>query len=188
MQNIKLDKLGFTLIETVIVITIFTIILFTLAGLYISYYQAYNVQQAIIGVASSASTTANELQNAALQADQIIASHTFSSTVYNTDQDTLVLEMPSIDSSGNIISGKYDYVVFYVTGTDLYKLAETDSYSSRQSGLKKLSDTISTITFVYNNINLSQANEINVDMEMQKTSGHKNVPYNLHQKIYLRNL
>lgn len=188
MQNIKSDKQGFTLIETVVVIAIFIIISFVLSNLYINYYQAYYLQEAIIKAAGSASFAANEIQNAALQADHIVTSHNFSGTIYSSDQNVLVLEISSIDSSENIVSGKYDYMVFYATGTILYKLVQADASSSRISGQKQLSNTLSTITFAYNNGDLSQANKIDVDINMQAVAGHQTIPYHLHQEIYLRNL
>jgi prepilin-type N-terminal cleavage/methylation domain-containing protein len=187
MADIKLAKRGFTLIETIIAITIFAILCFALVNVYLKYYNAYHTQQAIISVAGSASTVANELQNATLQAKQVIISHTFSSGTYNSNQNTLVLQMPSIDSSGNILTDKYDYVVFYASGANFYRLVEIDGSSSRNAGLKKLSDTVSVIEFFYNDSDLSKVNEITVDINMQKISGHQTFPYSLDQKLYLRN-
>ncbi len=188
MRQIKSNKQGFTLIETVVVVAIFIILSLALSNLYVNYYQSYYSQQAIIKVASSCSAAANEMQNAALQADQIVASHTFSGIVYSSGQNVLVLEIPSIDSSGNIVSGKYDYMVFYATGTLLYKLVQADAASSRMSGQKQLSSTLSTITFVYNNGDLSQADKIDIDINMQAVAGRQTIPYHIHQEIYLRNL
>lgn len=187
MQNTALTKQGFTLIETMVTMAIFILISLALGIFYVDYYQVFHTQQALVSVAGSASATANELQNAALQANQILVSHTFSGTAYNTGQNTLVLELPSIDGSGNIVSGKYDYMVFYATSTHLYKLVQADAQSTRPSGLRQLSDTVSTFTFTYNNIDLTQADKIDVDMQMQVVANRQTIPYYLHQAIYLRN-
>lgn len=187
MKNIKSNKQGFTLFETMIAVFIFIIVSAFLSSLYVNYYRVYYFQQGIVSVAGSASATANELQSAILQADKIVASYDFSGTVYSSGQNILVLEIPSIDSSGNIVSGKYDYAVFYATGNFLYKLVQADVSSSRISGQKQLSNTLSAITFTYNNGDLTQANKIDVDIQTQTVVSNQTIPYHLHQEIYLRN-
>ncbi len=180
-------KKGFTLIETMVTIAIFILVSLALGYFYVYYYKIFHTQQALISVAGSASLAANELQNAVLQADQILVSHNFSGTVYNTGQNILVLELPSIDGSGNIVSGKYDYLVFYATSTHLYKLVQANAQSSRPSGSRQLSDTVSTFTFTYNNGDLTQADKIDVDMNLQTVANRQTIPYHLHQTLYLRN-
>lgn len=187
MKKNKLNKQGFSFIETVIAVSILIFILVPLSLIYSGFSKFYNYQQAKIKTGGTAREAVKELQGAALQADQIITSHTFSGTVYSTDQHTVVLEIPSVSSSGNIVNGKYDYAVFYTTGKNLYRLVQADAASSRPSGLNKISDTVSALTFTYNNSNLAQANKIDADMQMQTTSGNQTVSSRLYQEIYLRN-
>ena len=117
-----------------------------------------------------------------------MTSHNFSGTTYSTDQHTLVLEIPSVDGSGNIVSGKHDYTVFHLTGKNLYRLVQADAASSRPSGLNQISDAVAAIIFTYNNSDLSKATKIDANIQMQTISGGQTISYNLHQEIYLRNL
>jgi hypothetical protein len=183
----KLNNRCFSLAETVIATAILIFILVALLALYNNYFKSYNNQEARIAMGGSAREAVKELQSAALQADQIVASHSFSGTTYTTNGNTVILEIPSIDGSGNIIDGKNDYVVFYLTGKNLYRRIEVDAASSRPSGQNKISDVVSTLSFVYDNADLSEATKIETDLEMQKISGGQNVSYELHQETYLRN-
>lgn len=187
MEKNILNNRGLTFIEAIIAVAVLIFVSVALLTLYNSYTKVYNYQETVMRVAGSARTTANELQNTALQSNQIVASHTFSGHEYSTDESTVVLEIPSVDGSGNIVSGKHDYAVFYTIGTDLYKLVQADAASSRPSGLKQLSDSIAAITFIYNNADLAQADKIDADMQMQATSRRQTVTYNLRESIYLRN-
>ena len=187
MKKINLDNGGFSLAEAIITVAILIYTLVALLVLFNNYSKIYNYQQTKIKIGNSAREAVKELRSAALQANQIVVSHDFFGTIYDTDQDTLVLKIPSIDGSGNIISEKYDYVVFYTTGKNLYRLIEVDAASSRSSGINQISDAVETITFAYDNTNLSLAIKIDADLEMQETSGGQNAVYQLHQKIYLRN-
>ena len=187
MKKNKRYNRCFSLAETIIATAILIYVLGALLILYNNFFKVYSNQQTKIKIGNSAREAAGELQSAALQANQIIASYDFSGTVYSTDQHTLVLKIPSIDGSGNIVSEKFDYAVFYLIGKSLFRLVEADAASSRPSGLNKISDAVSTITFTYNNADLTLATKIDADMEMQKISGGQNVSYQLHQEIYLRN-
>lgn len=167
-------------------ILIFVLVAFVV--LYVNFMKFYNRQQTEMKVGDSARRAVKELQSVALQANQIIVSHDFSGTVRSTDQHTLVLELPSVDGSGNIVSGKHDYAAFYKTGNNLYKVMEANEESSRVSSLKQLSDSISTLTFTLNNPNLAQASKIDMDIQLQASSGGQSISYHLLQEIYLRNL
>jgi hypothetical protein len=188
MKKKKPNKLGFSMIEAIFASAILIFVLGVFVALYANFSKFYNRQQTEITIGDSARESVKELQSWALQASHIAASHNFSGTTYSTDQDTLVLEIPSVDSSGNTISGKYDYAAFYITGNNLYKLVSVDAASSRSSGLNQISDAVSALTFTYNNANLTLANKIDADIQMQKSSGGRTISYDLHQEIYLRNL
>lgn len=187
MKKNKHKRNGFTLIEVIFAVAILIFMFVAITYLYNNYYNVYGFQQTNVSVADSAHAAMRELQNAALQADKIIASHTFSGNTYNTGQHTLVLEIPSIDGSQNIVSGKYDYVVFYITGKNLYKRFQADAASSRSSSLTTISTIVSTLTFTYDNANLAQASKISTDIDVQKAAGKRTVTYHLAQEIYLRN-
>jgi hypothetical protein len=187
MKKNRSNKSGFSFIEAIFASAILAFVLVAFVVVYINFFKFYNRQQAEMKLEDSARNIAKEVQNAALQSNQIASSHSFSGPVYNTDQDTLVLEIPSIDGSRNIVNEKYDYVVFYKTGENFYKLTEADAASSRASSLKQLSDSVVTLTFTYNNPDLAQANKIDANIQMQASVGGQFIPYHLYQEIYLRN-
>ena len=187
MQKNQTKNRGFSFAETVVVVAILIILLIALLGIYLNYSKVYTYQQALIKTSNSARIAMNELRSAALQSDKIIDSYSFSGTTYSSNENTLVLEIPSIDGSGNIVSGKYDYAVFYTSGTNLYKRVQPESSSSRPSGTKQLSDTVAMLSFAYNNADLAIANKVDADIRMQAAAGKQTATYNLQQAIYLRN-
>ena len=177
----------FSLAEAVISIAVVIFILVAFLTIYINYDKFLNRQQIQISIGDSGREVVKELQSAALQSDRIMSSQTISGIPYSTDQHTAVLRIPSVDGSGNVISGKNDYAVFYLTGKNFYRRMQADAASSRPSGLNKISDAVSSLNFVYNNSDLAQAAKIDADVQMQATAGKQTVSYHLHQEIYLRN-
>src|SRR4030065_1607532 len=115
------------MIEAIITVSILAYIVVALLVLYTNYSKFYRFQQAKINTGGSAREAIKELQNAVLQTDNGMASHNFSGTDYSSGTNSVVLEIPSVDGSGNIVSGKFDYVVFYATGKDLYRRVQADA-------------------------------------------------------------
>ena len=187
MEKDRFDNRCFSLAESVISVAVVIYILAAFLVIYVNYDKFFNRQQVQMSIGNSARGAAAELQSAALQSDKIMSSHAISGTTYTTGAQAVVLELPSIDGSGNIISGAYDYAVFYLTGKSLYRRVQVDADSSRHSEFNKISDAVSALAFTYNNADLAQAAKIDVDMQMQATSGKDTISYHLHQEVYLRN-
>lgn len=179
---------GFTLLETLIVIGISTVAFAALVNMYLTFNSVYGYQQAFIAAAGSAGTSMNAFSATVLPASAVLASHTFSGIAYSSGSGTLVLELPAIDASGVTIVGVKDYVVFYASGTTLYRLTETAVESSRTPGLKTLSQTLNTLTFTYDNADLTKATSVTVDITTRAAFKHHVVDSHLREQLYLRNL
>lgn len=179
---------GFTLIETVIVISIYTLALGALVNLFLIFNSLYNHQQAFIVTAGSAGTSVNALEAAILPADHVLASYSFSGTTYSSATTTLVLELPSLDSSGVAISGTKDYIVFYRSGSTLYRLTQAHATSARVSGLQQLSTTVNSLIFTYDSSDFTQVTNVTVDILTQSQVKLQTIQSRLQERLYLRNL
>jgi prepilin-type N-terminal cleavage/methylation domain-containing protein len=183
MRNQK----GFTLIETIVAIGIATIILAGLLEMFINFNKIYNGQQGTARVTGSSAAIANALQTAVSQAVQVEASTTISGTTYTTDTDTLVLKLPSVNSTGSMVTAKYDYAVFYVTGTSMYEKISVDAASSRPAITKLLSDTINQTSFTYDNGDVTLATKVNADIILRLAISRQTFSHRLKQTTSLRN-
>ena len=182
-------KRGFTLVETAVIIGITVIALLGLINLFLTFNSLYLYQQAFIATSGSASSAMNALETTVPPADHILASTTFSGKVYSSATTTLVLELPSIDSSGNIVAGKKDYVVFYASSTSLfYQTTQADAQSTRTSGTKLLSTTLNALSFTYSSLNFTQATTVTADIQTQAVEKNQTVQSHLREQLYLRNL
>ena len=150
-SNASYPVRGFTLTEVLITLCMVTMIGIVLVDLLRGYYLMTSLQEGSLDVNLSANNIAQELHMALLQAGGISGSHTFPTATLTTGTSTLVVQMPAIDSSGNIISYAYDFVGFYATGTAAYELTDAASSSARHSGIRKLSGVLQSMSFTYNN-------------------------------------
>jgi len=180
-------KHGFTLIETLIVIAISVSMLGALTTLIYSFNTSYSYEQSAALSAGSARAVMREAESLTLTADHVLQSHTFSGTVYTSSSTVLVLEIPSVDPSGNIISGAYDHAVFYADGTLAYRLLAANAASARVSGTRRLSDDIFSLTFSYNNADLALADAVTVDVQTFVQSKEQMSINHRREQLYLRN-
>ncbi len=179
---------AFTLIETTIVIA-FSISMMAALGLLIYDFDKISTYDRTSAQSSgSANAAIREIELFAFPANAVLQTHTFSSATYTSTSTSLVLEIPSVDSSGNIISGTHDYAAFYVVGTTtMYRLLEANAASKRVSGTKRLSSSINTLTFTYNDSNFTNVHTVTVDLQTQARAKQEILNDHRREQIRLRN-
>lgn len=178
---------GFTLVETVVIIALTLIALAALVNLFVIFSSLNGYQQAVIATDGSASISMNAFEAAILPASNVLVSHNFSGTTYTTSADTLVLQLPAVNSSGTIIAGVSDYIVFYRSSNTLYQLTEIGGESVRRPGRVSLSTTLSTLSFTYNNADVTQATAVTVDIQTLEQYQTQTAQSRLREQLYLRN-
>lgn len=180
---------AFTLVEILVVLAIVSFIVAAITDLLLHYNSTLTLQQATIDVDMSANQVVYEVEQAALQASAISASHTFGSATYYSGSSALVLQVPSIDSSGNIISGSNDYIAFFATSTtNAYEVVDAAVGSSRGDTTRLLSDVLSTLTFTYGTTTPANATSTTVDVVTSTMVGTTTISRHLDEQVYLRNI
>ncbi len=178
---------GFTLTETVVVIGLYVVILLALTNVYLTFTRLYAYQQTFVPVAQSAGGALDAITAAVLPASHVLAQHTFSGTTRSSDATTLVLKSPSLTSSGSIIAGTYDYIAFYLNGSDLYRLTEIGTGSVRVAGTKRVGSMVNSLTFTYDNANFALVTKVDTDITAQTAVRGQTVGSHLRQQTFLRN-
>lgn len=178
---------GFTLIETIIVVTLSSIMMLTLSLLIYTFNKTSTYHQTAAQSSDSASTILREAESLISPASAVLQSHPFASATYTSTPTSLVLEIPSIDSSGIVIAGVYDYAAFYVVETNAYRLLEANAASKRVSGTKQLSSTIQALTFTYSDADFTNVSTTTVDVQTRVYVQQDSASSRQREQIRLRN-
>lgn len=180
---------AFTLLETVIVIALSAAMMVALSALIYNFNEASAYEEASAASSGSANNLMREIESLVAPADAVVQMHEFepSGVTYTSSSNVLVLEIPSVDSSGNVIANTYDYAAFYVVGTNAYRILEANAMSSRISGTKQLSSTVSSLTFSYNNTDFTAVNTITADVQTLAQVKQNTLTDHLNEQIRLRN-
>lgn len=178
---------GLTLVETVIVSALAAILIVILGLLIYLFGKVSTYDKTAALSSSSASALMHEVETLAGPADAVVASHAFSGTTYTTSSTTLVLEIPSIDSSGSVIANTYDYAAIYATGTTAYRILSPGSGSSRIAGTKQLSTTVNMLSFTYDNADATQVTTVTTDIQTRVVVKQDTLTDRRRETIILRN-
>lgn len=169
----KKNNRGVTLIETMIGLAISALLVVILSYCLIIVLRLNEAQKTISALTSSTDRGIYRISSSIQQSSQILASAVISGTTYTTSSTELVLKIPSVDSStGQIISGSYDTVVYRRNPSDLSELQEiTDAQagSARFDGTHLIARFVTNLLFRYNNSNYSSASVATVFLKTGTT-------------------
>ena len=180
-------KQGFTLLEVLLSTFLFALILIALFDMFLGYKKIFDIQQAFVGVTGNARDLVGAVAKSARGADSIVSSHLFSGVTYASGTTTVVFELPSINSSGDIIPSTYDYVTVYALGSNVYQLTETGVGSARSAGSKQLTNVLQSIIFTYDSSIFANVKQVTVEITTATTTRLRAAQQHLREQIYLRN-
>jgi prepilin-type N-terminal cleavage/methylation domain-containing protein len=121
-EMLERNKKGFSLIEMLIAISIGLLLLTAVFSIDIFAKKNYIISSAFMEAHGGVRNAMDWIVKDIRWAKQIMASKTIGSTVYTTGDHELILEVPSLDSSGDIIDNAYDYIIYHINSADPEKL------------------------------------------------------------------
>ncbi len=179
---------AFTLIEVLVAAALSAVLLLAITRLYVVYNRVVLVQQASIKATLGASGIVDAARVAGMQARQVVAAHTFAGANYSSGTTTAIFELPSIDASGAIVGGAYDYIGIHASGTEAYRFADAAPGSSRASGEKRLTDVLDALSFTYDNPSFPSVTSVTVSATTSAAVRGETTYTHMRERIDLRNI
>ncbi len=140
---------GLTLTEALITLSIamvagalLLVIMVNTGGLF--YKQSSKVEQGF-----SLNHSLSQLKMSIRASSQVATSYPSESPIYTSGSTEVVLKVPSEDSSGNIISGVFDYFVFFQDSGKLRFKSFPDSQSARVAQDQIFTTNLDSLIFEY---------------------------------------
>lgn len=172
IRKAKNDHRGVSLLEIVVVIGIAVFIFFIIADIFIAHNRLFHIQSVLADTEINNFFALNRMQKIIKSADRALVNKTINSIQYNASDNTLILEMPSIDNNQNIIPDTFDYAIFHLDPQDSAKLIlsmEANAGSSRYSGDTLISSFVDKIIFSYDANDFSKVNLISIYLANSRT-------------------
>lgn len=149
---------------------IIIIALSAVLSLYLFSWRSFSVGNTLLDVYSNSRNASGWLTRDIRCAAQVVSSH----GSYTTTDNTIVLMVPSIDASNQIISAHYDYIIYRLQGTDLYRIVQKDALSSRANSNGVIAHDCADLAFSSNGAglstiaNLSTVNTVSIYLPINK--------------------
>lgn len=179
---------GFGVLELVVVLFVFAVTVISLIDIYMLYNKIHTKEYLTVELQNSANMSISTLRSMIGSASSVEKEYTFLSNTVSTaicpsykcvtSDKVLVLKIPSLDSSQNLINASYDYAVFYLgdgddndtTADELIYTLEAASSTYRKSVTKKqIARFVNQLIFRYNNINVAKTSVIGVYIKTEDT-------------------
>jgi prepilin-type N-terminal cleavage/methylation domain-containing protein len=155
MRDKMFNKKGFSFVEMLIALSIGLLLLTAVFSIDLFAKRNYFVSSAFIEAHSGVRNAMDWIVRDIRWAKQIMPSKTIGSNTYTTGDHELILEVPSLDASGDIIDNAYDYIVYHINSTDRRKLERivTANGPGRHNGTRVVTSCLNTTNS--NTMNLS---------------------------------
>jgi len=170
--RIKINNRGITLIETMIGLAISALLVVILSYCLVIVLRLNEAQKTVSALTSSTDRGIYRISSSIQQSSQILSDAVISGTTHTTSSSALVLKIPTVNSSGQIISGSYDTVVYRRNPSDLSELQEitdAETGSARFDGTHLIARFVTNLLFRYNNSNYSLASTATVFLKTGTT-------------------
>lgn len=169
---------GLTLIEVLVAMGIaaiagalLVVIMVNSAGL--SSQQSSNVTEGL-----NINDALLQLRSSIKQSNAVTTSYTDGSTTYTSGTNQLVLEVASIDSSGNIISNTFDFFVVFLNQNILHFKVFPNASSARKAADRIFSTSVDSLVFQYFNsanppveVTPTSATRVRISLSLKQKNG-----------------
>lgn len=191
MKNSK----GIGLLEILIAITIAGF-----GGIYLvrSFVQSqgfFLTEQAKINQGLNINDASTQINESIRSASAIAATNLVGTPTYSSDTDTLVLELPSIDVSGNVINQTFDYIIVTLEGSNPQRLRKKlfpAAASARKAEDRVLATNVSLLNISYKDqnglsVSPSAASKVNYIINLSEKAGYGDKSSSASSELNLRN-
>jgi type II secretory pathway pseudopilin PulG len=167
---------GISLIEAVVASSILAMASILIVSLFVNQSKIYRQESAQADLNTQKTLFIKYFQEAGEAASAVAVSQSIGGIAYSSSSSTVIFQLPAIDASGDILTAKYDYVVFYKTGGDIFTAAAPDAASARKSTKRLLASNATELIFRYNDSAPQNADTVSAYIlltngAVQKTAG-----------------
>lgn len=163
---------GFTLLEVSVVMALLALIGLFLGQTYLDFSQFFGRENLQVDLNLANQNTLQDVSASVKESAAVLASAVLDSITYTSATTTLVLNLPTINTQGQIVSGSYDTLAYYLDPANqkkLVKRVQAAAGSRRQTQTKTLDSFVSFLEFQYNATSTADAAAIIMTLTSSQT-------------------
>ncbi|PIS41569.1 MAG: hypothetical protein COT25_02365 [Candidatus Kerfeldbacteria bacterium CG08_land_8_20_14_0_20_42_7] len=184
------NRKGLTLVELLVSIGIIAIVMVIMVTILASQNSSFQEESIRNKLATDQTQALNDIQYNLISGSEIQASYTDNGITYTTDENTVVIAMPTIDAIGDPVANQSDmYIIDKPTASSLmHILLITDPQSGRLAQDKTAITNVSDLVIRYDNEDPTVSKTFSITLEVSQVTGKSRVIKSLQTVTYdLRN-
>lgn len=147
---IRSRESGFTLVEMLVGIALVALLSVVLSAIIITSQRSAAVEKTRSDLTTGNRRLFDDTSRNVKLASTVLASATLLGTAYTTGAETLVLQLPAIDASQNLVTGVSDLIVFRKNGSNYEFIQDAGAGSVRPDTASRIySNRMTALTFTY---------------------------------------
>ncbi|MFC1687310.1 type II secretion system protein [Patescibacteria group bacterium] len=185
-----LDQKGFTLTDLLVTLGILAVISVLLGSIYISLGRTIRESRLRQDLIIEASRIAKRINDTIIPSVNIKSSKSLLGQPYLTGSTTVVLELLSIDETGEIIPGTFDYIALTLDSSDtskLLRITDADDNSARDDRSEIIGSHFDDLTFTYRETDPTNSKDVSASFTISDITGDKTITHTLQTHATLRN-
>ena len=162
---------GVTTLELAVSTAVAAVIFTILGAIFIAQGRFFAIQDAIGETQYNAFQILDTAGLYALSASAIVPNRTISGTAYTTGTSTVVLEVPSVNASDEVLVNAYDYVAMGVSPDDssrFFVAIDASTNSARTDASRLPGSLVDKLIFRYNAVDPTAATAIELYVRTRK--------------------
>lgn len=163
---------GMTIIETLVSLFVGIILVVALTQSFVILLRLNDAQKIVSRLTLHADRGIARIAKVTQESKQILANAVILGTTYTTSATELVLQVPSVNASGQLINGSFDTVAYRrnPSSTDqLLEITDGQTGSIRTDGTRIVSQFVTNLIFRYNNSTPTSATIVTVFIKTGST-------------------
>ena len=145
---------GFTLVEVMVATTLMIVVLGVVFSVYIGQQRNFIIGNSYLDIHQSARIAMDSMAKDLRWTKELVSSKGGYTTATSSPRNCIVLKVPSIDSSHNVIDGKFDYFVYRLNEGALERIVtDCDASSHRSYGIRTIAKNVDSIAFTWRDKN-----------------------------------
>ncbi|MEK7546238.1 MAG: hypothetical protein AAB554_04150 [Patescibacteria group bacterium] len=179
---------GVTTIELAVSMAVAALVFTILGAIFIAQGRYFAIEDAIAETQYNAFQILDAAGLNAISASGVIGSRTVNGTAYTTSTSTLVLELPSIGQTGDVLVNAYDYVAMGRSASDATRFVvdiDASTNSARVDGTRTPGALVDKLIFRYNAVDPTAATAIELYVRTRKDARGQTILTPLGKIYYL---
>lgn len=181
---------GLTLVEMLVTVAILIIAAGFFNAIFINHNRLYDAEKVRVEAGTAHARTLRAVSQKIREAKGVLSAGVYGGTSFTSDNDTLVLEVPAVDTNDVLLVNKFDVFIFSLDASNpvkLFRHVSPAAGSVRRDAKGVLNEYVKSLNITYDTAQASDAKVVTVALTTERSERGKTATFTDSVTVKLRN-